>query len=134
MNVISLTKYFGNDLKLEVSLWSFFHVCFVQEKNYARNLKKESQMKAKFKTFTKPSNLTEGFKNHLIDYSTRSTIANVLWMFFKCILIFLGRQQSKYSITLHSKTGRYVHGRTRLWWRQVNESFFQSVSQNGFGQ
>ena len=35
-------------------------------------------MKAKFKTFTKPSNLTEGFKNHLIDYSTRSTIANVL--------------------------------------------------------
>ena len=35
-------------------------------------------MKAKFKTFTKPSNLNEGFKNHLIDYSTRSTIANVL--------------------------------------------------------
>ena len=61
-------------------------------------------MKAKFKTFTKPSNLTEGFKNHLTNYSTRRATENVLWMFFKCILIFLGRQQSKYSITLHSKT------------------------------
>ena len=61
-------------------------------------------MKAKFKKFTKPSNLTEDFKNHLTDYSTQSATANVLWMFFKCILIFLGRQQSKYSVTLYSKT------------------------------
>ena len=35
-------------------------------------------MKAKFKTFTKPSNLTEGLKNHLTDYSTRSATASVL--------------------------------------------------------
>ena len=55
------------------------------------------------KTLTKPSNLTEGFRNHLTDYSTQSATANILWMFFKCIL-FLGRQQSKYSITLYSKT------------------------------
>ena len=61
-------------------------------------------MKAQLKTLTKPSNLTEGFRNHLTDYSTRSATASVLWMFFKCILIFLGKQQSKYSITLHSKT------------------------------
>ena len=35
-------------------------------------------MKAKFKKFTKPSNLTEDFKNHLTDYSTQSATANVL--------------------------------------------------------
>ena len=35
-------------------------------------------MKAKLKTLTKPSNLTEGFSNHLTDYATRSATANVL--------------------------------------------------------
>ena len=35
-------------------------------------------MKAQLKTLTKPSNLTEGFKNHLTDYSTRSASANIL--------------------------------------------------------
>ena len=35
-------------------------------------------MKAQLKTSTKPSNLTEGFKNHLTDHSTQRATANVL--------------------------------------------------------
>ena len=35
-------------------------------------------MKAQLKTLTKPSNLTEGFRNHITDYSTRRATANVL--------------------------------------------------------
>ena len=48
-------------------------------KNDARNSKRESQIKAKLKTLTKPSNLTEGFRNNFTDYSTRSATAiNIL--------------------------------------------------------
>ena len=35
-------------------------------------------MKAELKTLTKPPKLTLVFRNHLTDYSTRSTMANVL--------------------------------------------------------
>ena len=63
---------FGDDLKLEASLWSFSHVGFVSEKNDTRNSEKESQMKAKLKILAKPSNLSQVFRKHLTDYSTRS--------------------------------------------------------------
>ena len=75
---ISSTKCFGDDRKLENSLRSFSHVVFVPANNDARSSKKELQMKADLKILTKPSNLTHVFRNNLTDYSTRSTIANVL--------------------------------------------------------
>ena len=65
-------------IELEASPCSYSHVGFVPEKNDARNSKQELQIKAKLKTLTKPSNLTEGFSNHLTDYATRSATANVL--------------------------------------------------------
>ena len=123
MNIESLTKCFGDDRKPETSLWSFSHVVFVPEKNDARSSKKELQMKAELKTLTKPPKLTLVFRNHLTDYSAWSAIANVLWMFFKHILILLGGQQSECSI--HQNW--YYHEGLKPWWRQVSESFFQST-------
>ena len=91
-------------VSLELPSEVFSHVVFVSEKNDARSSKKELQMKAELKTLTKPPKLTLVFRNHLTDYSACSTIANVLSMFFKHILILLGGQQSECSVTLYIKT------------------------------